>query len=378
MQRLIAYRYGFIPLILTLALFAGVASAQTQDASPDKTSESPSRADIIKKASTLSKQAKSAYQKKDFVNAARLFEEVTMLVDRAPSMYFLLAMSRLQIGENEKALTALETSGKEGMIKAERLDNPIFDSIREEPRFRAVKDMVKESDRRVARGLEARPVEVEGVKTIEGDPALGFAWRLRISPEATSDSPQRLIIWLHPAGNSMNPFIERMSPYFIKEGFALMVVAAKSWRFWTQEDIRRLVQHTLPDVVKEEGVDGEKPILLGYSAGGQAALQMWTEKPEAYGGLILDAAYPSDMQHWRKTGKHILQPVPGDGKNVTPLFVLVGSENPGAAMWKEAEAKWKARVDLTVLYVEGYGHNWLLGNEQFEALKAWLKAIKKK
>ncbi len=372
------YQFGFLILILYFALLVSTSMGQSSENSVKESEGDPTRVEIVKKATLLAEQAKAAYAAGKLKRSAELLEEVTALVDRAPSYQLLLAMCRVRLGEKQKALIALENAAKQGLVKAERLDNPMFDSIRKAPRFEAVRHMVKESDRRVARGLEARPVEIEGVKTIEGEPAMGFAWRLRISPEASADSPQRLMVWLHPAGNSMNPFIERMSPYFIREGFAVMVVAAKSWRYWTPEDINRLVKHTLPDLAKVKELDAEKPVLLGYSAGGQAALQMWTAKPDSYGGLILDAAYPSDMPHWRKTKEHILQPVPGEAKNSTPFFVLVGSEDPGAALWKEAEEKWKGRVDLTVKYVEGYGHNWLLGQEQFEALKIWLKTIKNK
>ena len=43
-------------------------------------------------------------------------------------------------------------------------------------------------------------------------------------------------------------------------------------------------------------------MLLGYSAGGQLALNLWSEKPGAWGGVIVDAAYPVQVKEREISG----------------------------------------------------------------------------
>ncbi len=60
----------------------------------------------------------------------------------------------------------------------------------------------------------------------------------------------------------------------------------------------------------------------------------------------------------------------------TPVFVLVGDQDPGHRVWKQVEALWRAfGVPLTVVYVPGGRHQWLLGKAQKDALLGWLGQI---
>ena len=63
-----------------------------------------------------------------------------------------------------------------------------------------------------------------------------------------------------------------------------------------------LIEKSLPDAGHVAGIDPRKPILLGFSAGGQAALILWSSKPARLGGLIVDAAYPIRLEADPKTG----------------------------------------------------------------------------
>jgi tetratricopeptide (TPR) repeat protein len=364
-----------LPIALLAAALAAPLVAQ-QDQEKPQAEEKLSRRQVLQRAVSLARLAKQDYDAGKYQAAAKRCEQVIALVARSPNTHYLHAACLLKLDKNDQALTALEQAVADGLTGAAKLKAEVFDPIRHQKRFKALAEKLAAADKRAEAGLEPAPVKLEGVKTVEGDPEGGFPWRIRMSPDATARKPQRLIVWLHPSGGSMNPAIERMSPHFIDDGWAVMVVAAKPWRYWTTKHIRKLVNKTLPDAAGTPGIDAREPVLLGYSAGGQAALQMWTAKPEAYGGLVLDAAYPSDMPHWRKTRQHRVQKVPGkDGTNDTPIFVRVGAADAGARLWRQAQKAWKDQVPLTVHYIPNQGHTWLLGPEQFRALKKWLAQI---
>jgi pimeloyl-ACP methyl ester carboxylesterase len=222
--------------------------------------------------------------------------------------------------------------------------------------------------------------ELDGVKTVEGKPANGLRWRLRIGKDATVEKPHRLVVWLHPSGGSMNKKIE---PLLAKDlaarGYALLVASAKNWMGWSERDATRLLDGTLPDVAKVEGLDARRPVLLGFSAGGQMALVLWAKEPARWGGLVLDAAYPIDMEAYMKSGPgpdSMLKLPEGDAKKGTPFFVLVGEADPGQMAWRGAEGPWhEAGVPLTVTYVPDGRHEWLFGADQLKALWTWLTDV---
>ena len=66
----------------------------------------------------------------------------------------------------------------------------------------------------------------------------------------------------------------------------------------------------------------------------------------------------------------------GDALKSVPMFVLVGEEDGGSSVWKQVEADWrKAGVPLTIDYVAGGKHEWLLREKQAEALVKWLEDV---
>lgn len=225
----------------------------------------------------------------------------------------------------------------------------------------------------VAAGQPATPDSIDGVKTVEGSPEKGLRYRLRMSPDATPDNPSRLVIWLHPSGGSMNDEVERLAPRLIACGHALVVPTGKNFTAWRGDDVDRLMNHTLPDVAKTPGIDARRPVLLGFSAGGQLALSMYFKNPSAFGGLVLDAAYPLSG----RDGTLSLAAAPqGENAKEVPIFALVGAKDGGSLVWKRAEATWReAGVPLTVEYVEGKGHAWLFGEKQALRLGEWLEKV---
>ena len=207
------------------------------------------------------------------------------------------------------------------------------------------------------------------MRTVEGSPEGGFTYRLAIPAGATLEKPARLVIWLHPSARWMTA-LDPLAPIFTRNGFALLVVTGKQTTGWTDREAARLLGRTLPDAAEVAGVDAARPILFGFSAGGQLALALWQAKPGRYGGLILDAAYPVE----RKDDRHVAIDLPSDpAVREVPLFVLVGLKDPVAVFWRQVEGPWReAGVPLTVRYVPGKGHELLLGDEEIAALDAWL------
>lgn len=332
-----------------------------------------SAAEAYQRAMALARLAGVTYEEQDYRRTLEVCDQVLAIANRAADVRLLKARCWIQLDDREEALAELRLAVQDGLTGVEKLDQPPLDRLADDAQFAALREAVVKADERVARGMEAKPVEVPGTRIIQGDPEDGFPWRMRISPDATAESPQRLLIWLHPSGGSMNDSIERISPFFIEQGFAVAMVAAKPWRYWRGKHIQTFLKHTLPDIASVEEVDARKPVLFGYSAGGQAAMEMWLARPAAYGGLILDAAYPTDMAYYRKTKGFRLFELPEAGiDDQTPFFVLVGSLDPGAELWKEAQQKWQDKIPLEVLYVEGAGHTWLLGKDQMLKLRRWL------
>ena len=56
-----------------------------------------------------------------------------------------------------------------------------------------------------------------------------------------------------------------------------------------------------------------------------------------------------------------------------PFYVLVGDQDGGSRVWREAEKPWREKgVPLTVEYVPGGRHQWLVGEAQLARILEWL------
>ncbi len=123
----------------------------------------------------------------------------------------------------------------------------------------------------------------------------------------------------------MNSTVEQLAPRLAKRGWALLTFTQKQFMAWTSGEAARLMKHTLPDAARIEGLDVRRPVLLGYSAGGQMAIALWKQRPNAFGGIVLDAAYP--LAGTDAEGRPVALTVPEDEsiKDV-PLLVFVGGK----------------------------------------------------
>ncbi|HUT32807.1 MAG TPA: tetratricopeptide repeat protein [Planctomycetota bacterium] len=313
-------------------------------------------------------------QERSYEKAAEVCRRLIHLAPHEAGPHYNLACALARLGRTPEALAALEMAVLKGFGDPDHMrQDEDLASVRNEPRFaRCVR---KAEEAALANVPDYEPgAELKGVKTLEGAPEGGLRYRLRMSPAATAEKPDRLVVWLHPAGGSANRVVEPLAERFTKLGYALLVFTQKEWRYWSPADVTRLVEKTLPAVAKTPGLDADRPILMGYSAGGQAALALWQATPGAFGGLVLDAAYPVQ----RTPAGFALSPLPSDpAARRTPFFVLVGAKDSGAEVWRKAEPVWRAAgVPLTIRYVPDKGHTWLFGPKEVDELAAWLEALK--
>jgi predicted esterase len=320
----------------------------------------------------LSQSLKALFEQKKFAEIGDACRTMIELVPRAAEPHYNLACSQARLGKKEDALATLAKAielGFEDSALIEKDDD--LASLHAEPRFRELLAKAKASDE----GRTEKGSEIAGVKTIEGSPPEGLRFRVRMSPATTKEKPQRLMIWMHPSGGSMDAAVEKLAPRFNKHGFALVVFTKKNYASWTAADAARMPQ-TLDALAAIEGLSDERPVLIGFSAGGQMALMMWHAKGAGLGGMVLDAAYPVQMG---QGGKFSVMDIPKDVETrKVPLFVLVGLKDGGSQVWKQMEPAFKqAGTPLTVSYIEGHGHEWLFGNGELDALDKWLDGLEK-
>jgi predicted esterase len=322
----------------------------------------------------LQQEVTQLFTDKKYEDVIPKCDEMSKLFPEEPSTYYNKACALARLGRAEDAFQQLAVSVEKGFgAPAHMQRDEDLESLRKDKRFDELVEKARENERKMDGEPEAG-AEMQGVKTVEDLPEGGLRYRLRMSPNATKEKPNRLIVWLHPSGGSMNRVVEALAPRFIEKGFALAVMTQKTWAGWNDRDAQRLLNVTLPALAKVEGLDARKPLLLGYSAGGQVALLLWQQDPARWGGVILDAAYPVIIAAPTQITPMKIPEV--DAVKQVPIFVLVGEQDGGANTWRQAAPRWrKAGIPVRVDYVADMGHTWLFGKFQLAALDAWLADV---
>jgi predicted esterase len=180
------------------------------------------------------------------------------------------------------------------------------------------------------------PPPAEGLRLVMGAPPTGLPWRLHLEDTVTPERPLRLLVWMHPSGGSANALVEPLAPAFVRRGWALLVVTEKDFSGWRGEEANRLMLGTLPDVARVPGVDACRPVLLGFSAGAQMALELWAARPGAFGGLVLLAGAPRFSRGDEDSPPR--GPVPAR----VPLLALAGERDGSVPLWRDASRTWPA------------------------------------
>ena len=315
-----------------------------------------------------------AIQAGDHAKAVTVGKKIVELAPQDADAHYNLACAWGRQGDRELAIASLAKAIERGYSDPAYLKTEEdFAALREDPRFVEFQKGARAND---LKGGFEKGAELPGVKTVEEHPEGGLRYRLRMSPQATEAKPNRLIVWFHPSGGSMNGVVDRFVPLLLEHGFALLVTTKKQLAGWDEREVERLLELTLPEVEKVAGLDASKPLLMGFSAGGQVALKEWAKKPGAFSGLILNAAYPMDAEKQIR-GEVVPMELPkGEELKKVPMFVLMGDQDGGAKIWKAVEQDWKkAGVPLTLRWVPGAKHQWLFDKTQTEELGKWLSAL---
>jgi hypothetical protein len=370
-------------LALALAAAAGGAMGQTKPAEELTPREKAVRF------TQLYQQMFLAFRDGKYAEAEKQLQEMLALQPNSGDTYYNIACARARLGKMEQAMADLKRAVELGWDDADHArQDADLEKLRAENSFTDL----------LAKMAEAvGPTrKIDGAQVIyEGKAGGGFRYRLRMAAKAgpatataTAPAPaaggaaatgprQRLVVWLHPSGGSMNNVVEGLAPMLHRHGWALVVFEGKNFAGWLGADEARL-RKTLAALGKIEGLDVARPLLLGFSAGGQMALMLWADNPATWGGLVVDAAYP--VAGRAANGEVVPLAVPKDAAAVrrVPIFVLVGTEDGGSQLWRKVEAAWKVSgVPLTVCYVEGGRHAWLFGAQQQKDLETWITDLPK-
>jgi dienelactone hydrolase len=336
---------------------------------------SQDRQEVLRDFVRLAQEVQELFPQKKYEDVILKCREMSKLLPDEPVPYYNLACAQARLARPDEAFESLNLAVDKGFRDPAHLrEDEDLAALRADKRFEEVCRKARENEIKGGGAAYDKGDEIPGVKTVEDFPEGGLKFRLRMSPDASKEKPSRLIVWLHPSGGSMNGPIEQLAPRFAAKGFAMLVPTQKTWLGWTAEDLTRLVDKTLPAVGKIEGIDARKPVLMGYSAGGQAAIDLWLKGPGRFGGLIIDAAYPIVLAAPGRLD--VVKIPPDEAAKQVPWLVLVGEKDGGARVWRQVEPAWrKAGVPVRVDYVPGKGHGWLFGGFQLASLDAWLSDV---
>ncbi|NOK17327.1 hypothetical protein [Corallococcus carmarthensis] len=202
---------------------------------------------------------------------------------------------------------------------------------------------------------ESRAPMEPSTPTRTGAPANGLPYRLFVSGQATPEHPHRLVVWLHPTGTDGLTLVEPLASSFEAQGFALLTFPREHAQGWSGADANRMMLGTLPEVARVPGVDAERPVLLGFSAGAQMALELWAARPESFGALVLIAGAPRLSRGDEHT------PPTSSAHARVPILSFIGETDGSAPLWRTARESWRAAgLRLDSREVPGLGHTWLL------------------
>ena len=313
-------KYIALGVVLLISVATGARAQSTQ----------PTREEKIRQYIGLEKQIAAEFASKDYAAALKTAHALIDLAPKQPDGHYNLACALARMGQTDDALAALASAVESGYADPSHLrQDDDLASLHADKRF---DDLLKKSAENQRNAPFEKGIDLgDDVKTIEAFPEGGLRYRLRMPATATREKPARLIVWLHPSGGSMDNVVEGLAPTLAKHGYALAVFTQKQFMGWTSDDAQLLIDKTLPAIAKTEGLDAARPILMGFSAGGQMALLLWHEHPEQCGGLVLDAAYAIDTQHYDPRNPKLLDLPKGEGFKKTPLLVVVGASVISAA-----------------------------------------------
>lgn len=318
-------------------------------------------------------RSRRAYHAGELELAEELLAGLAAEAPEDESFAFGLGCVRARLGDGDGALAALARAVDHGYDDPVELgSDPDLESLRGDPGFEALVERARLLERQ-GFGPIAPPSGIAGVRTVEGFPAGGLRYRLLAGPGAGAGSPHRLVIWLHGGGDPGIDLAEPLAPALAAKGYALLVPTQKRWALWSERDAARLLDRTLPELDALPEVDAARPVLLGFSSGGQEALELWRASPARFGGIAVIAAYPLDPAGYLTGSWRARAPPQDPAAAKVPLLAFVGGADGGAEVWREAVRGWPAAgITPELVIVPGREHEWLIGPAELERFLAWL------
>jgi predicted esterase len=366
-------RPRFVRIAASLAFAALVVFAADVRADDDGGEKPDAKAQAAK----IEEEITALFAAGKYAEAAEKCRAEMALVPKDSGAPYNLACALARLGKKDEALAALAKSMDLGFDDFEhmKVDEDLA-SIRDDKKFAECVAKAVENDKKAQAGTYDPGPEVPGAKAVDRAPEGGLKYRLHVPNDATTEKPKRLIVWLHPSGASMNLQVAEHVQDWMKAGYAVLLPTQKRWNGWTDAEATKLLDKSLPDAATVPGVDAKRPVLVGFSAGAQMALLFWSKDPARFGGLMLDAGYPIDMEAYQRGERKLIDPPAGDAATKTPIFVLVGDADPGHMAWRQMEGQWKtAGVPLVVHYVPQGHHEWLLRGKMVDAFDEWLADV---
>lgn len=363
----------FLAATLLLTGLTTLSAQTSQPASSPQTQTQPlSREDQAKLFVSLQQDMARLFQEKEYAKAAETCQAFVKLFPQLPMGYYNLACAQARLGKTDEALASLKKAIELGYDESDHM--AADEDLASLAGTKEFKELVELAQKAAQKYLKYD--EMPGIKTVARTPKDALPYRIRMSPSATKDKPNKLLIWMHPSGGSANSVVEPMADMFLKYGYALMVFPKKNFAYWSELDAKMMTL-SVKDAADIEGIDAAKPILMGFSAGGQMALMIYGQNASKLGGLILDAAYPVSQGPDNKY--QVTAPPDTPAVADVPILVLVGLKDNLCRVWQKVEPQWlEKKVPLTVLYVPNAGHAWLLGEKQAgnrAELEKWLEAV---
>ncbi len=278
----------------------------------------------------------AALRRHDWLEALQLGRARVASRPFNPGARYDLACAQALAGDAQTALHTLSEAVSLGFDDADGLSkDEDLASLKREAEFARLVEAARRTQRE---GIAA----ASGMRTVVYD-ALAMPLRLRVAADGRR---LKLAVWLHPFGARANHEIERLAPVLLTHGYALAVPTAPAVQGWTDADLVALLERSVPALVAE--VEVSHPLLLGLSAGAQAALVAWSVAPQKYAGLIISAPPVDLLGHSMPEGPS------------SPVLLSVGVDDPVRSAWERVAPAWrKAGVDLRLTVVPDRGHEFL-------------------
>ena len=204
------------------------------------------------------------------------------------------------------------------------------------------------------------------------------------------DPSAPLVLYFHGNGEIASDY-DVIAPLYTRMGISLLVVDFRGYgRSGGTPTVVSLMQdavavgESLPSVLSEHNVTPSKQFLMGRSLGSASAIQLATQHPEPFSGLIIESGFAHELELIKRLGGPDLAPVTefqaGFGTLdkidalTLPLLIIHGSADI-IIPFSDAEAllEHAGTPDKKLVRVHGAGHNDLL----LSGTQTYLTAIQK-